>query len=53
MGINSPPELRLFTFTIMAEINELGKFRVPIGNQEIELQQIDHVDGGLPANGQK
>lgn len=31
----------------MAQTNELGKFRVPIGNQEIELQQIDHVEGGM------
>lgn len=25
----------------------LEKFRVPLGNQEIELQQIDHVEGGM------
>lgn len=31
----------------MAQILELAKFRVPLGNQEIELQQIDHVDGGM------
>jgi nicotinamide riboside kinase len=47
MEINSPPEIKRFTLTIMAQINELGKFRVPIGNQEVELQQIDHVDGGM------
>lgn len=32
---------------IMAQINGLVKFRVPLGNQEIELQQIDHVEGGM------
>lgn len=26
----------------------LDKFRVPIGNQEIELQQIDYEAGGIP-----
>jgi hypothetical protein len=26
----------------------LDKFRVPIGNQEIELQQIDFAAGGMP-----
>jgi hypothetical protein len=31
----------------MAQIQELAKFRVPLGNQEIELQQIDHADGGM------
>lgn len=31
----------------MAQILELAKFRIPLGNQEIELQQIDHVDGGM------
>lgn len=31
----------------MAQISELTKFRVPLGNQEIELQQIDHVEGGM------
>ncbi len=31
----------------MAQISELAKFRVPLGNQEIELQQIDHVEGGM------
>ncbi|MCX7192966.1 MAG: hypothetical protein NTY60_04985 [Proteobacteria bacterium] len=31
----------------MAQINGLVKFRVPLGNQEIELQQIDHVEGGM------
>ena len=25
----------------------LEKFRVPLGNQEIELQQIDHDAGGM------
>lgn len=31
----------------MAQINGLAKFKVPLGNQEIELQQIDHVEGGM------
>lgn len=31
----------------MAQINELARFKVPLGNQEIELQQIDHVEGGM------
>ncbi len=31
----------------MAQIKELAKFKVPLGNQEIELQQIDHVEGGM------
>jgi hypothetical protein len=26
----------------------LDKFRVPIGNQEIELQQIEFAAGGMP-----
>lgn len=31
----------------MAQISELAKIRVPLGNQEIELQQIDHAEGGM------
>ena len=31
----------------MSQITTLEKFRIPLGNQEVELQQIDHVDGGL------
>jgi hypothetical protein len=31
----------------MAQIREITKFKVPLGNQEIELQQIDHVEGGM------
>ena len=31
----------------MAQINELAKFKVPLGFQEIELQQIDHAEGGM------
>jgi hypothetical protein len=26
----------------------LDKFRVPIGNQEIELQEIEYEGGGMP-----
>lgn len=31
----------------MAQINGLAKFKVPLGSQEIELQQIDHAAGGM------
>jgi hypothetical protein len=31
----------------MAEIKELTRFKVPLGSQEIELQQIDHAEGGM------
>jgi len=31
----------------MAQIKELIKIRIPLGNQEIELQQIDHAEGGM------
>ena len=31
----------------MTKIIELAKFKVPLGSQEIELQQIDHVEGGM------
>ena len=31
----------------MAQINGLAKFKVPLGGQDIELQQIDHVEGGM------
>ena len=31
----------------MSEITELSKFRIPIGNQEVELQQIEHAAGGI------
>ena len=31
----------------MAQISELATFKVPLGNQEIELHQIDHVEGGM------
>lgn len=31
----------------MAQLNALAKFKVPLGSQEIELQQIDHVEGGM------
>jgi hypothetical protein len=32
----------------MDKITSLDKFRVPIGNQEIELQQLDYVAGAMP-----
>jgi len=31
----------------MAHISELDRFRIPLGNQQIELQQIDHAEGGI------
>jgi hypothetical protein len=31
----------------MAQINGLAKFKVPLGSQEIELQQVDHAEGGM------
>jgi len=31
----------------MAKIIELGKISVPLGGQQIEMQQIDHVEGGM------
>lgn len=32
----------------MDNITSLDKFRVPVGNQEIELQQIEFEAGGIP-----
>lgn len=31
----------------MAKITELTKIAVPLGGQQIELQQIDHAEGGM------
>jgi hypothetical protein len=31
----------------MAKITELNTFTVPLGGQQIELQQIDHAEGGM------
>lgn len=31
----------------MAQISDLAKLKVPLGGQEIDLQQIDHADGGM------
>ncbi len=31
----------------MTSISEVEKFRVPLGGQEIELQQIDYAEGGM------
>lgn len=31
----------------MAEVAELAKFKIPLGGQEVELQQIDHAAGGM------
>jgi hypothetical protein len=33
---------------LVDKITSLDKFRVPIGNQEIELQQIEFAAGGVP-----
>lgn len=32
----------------MDKITSLDTFRVPIGNQEIELQQVEFAAGGMP-----
>ncbi|MEW6164835.1 MAG: hypothetical protein AB1642_07210 [Pseudomonadota bacterium] len=32
----------------MDKITSLDKFRVPVGNQEIELQQVEFEAGGVP-----
>jgi hypothetical protein len=32
----------------MDKITSLDKFRVPIGNQAIEIQQIEYEAGGMP-----
>lgn len=32
----------------MTQISELEKFKSPLGGQEIGLQQVDHVAGGMP-----
>ncbi|MCX7896751.1 MAG: hypothetical protein N2441_02640 [Rhodocyclaceae bacterium] len=32
----------------MDQVITLDKFRVPLGNQEIELQQIEFAAGGMP-----
>lgn len=31
----------------MAQISDLAKFKVPLGGQEIDLQQIDHAEDGM------
>jgi hypothetical protein len=31
----------------MAQISELAKLTIPLGGQEVALQQIDHVEGGM------
>lgn len=31
----------------LAQTKELARFGVPLGGQQIELQQIDHVEGGM------
>jgi len=32
----------------MTQTTTLDQFRVPLGNQEIELQEIVHAEGGMP-----
>lgn len=32
----------------MTEITELGKFTVPLGQQQVELQEIVHAEGAMP-----
>jgi hypothetical protein len=31
----------------MAQILELNKFKIPLGGQDVELQQVDHAEGGM------
>jgi len=31
----------------MAQITELSKIQIPLGGQQIELQQIDHAEDGM------
>ncbi len=31
----------------MTQIVKLDKFKIPLGGQEIELQQIDYAEGGM------
>ena len=31
----------------MAQTVEIEKFKIPLGGQEVELQQIDHAEGGM------
>lgn len=31
----------------MSQTIELDKFKIPLGGQEVELQQIDHAAGGM------
>lgn len=31
----------------MTRLNSIAKLRVPLGGQEIELQQLDHDAGGM------
>lgn len=35
------------TETIMAHISGVAKLKVPLGGQEIELQQIEHAENGM------
>lgn len=32
----------------MAQITELQKFSVPLGGQQVELQEIVHAEGAMP-----
>jgi hypothetical protein len=32
----------------MTQTSELEKFKVPLGGQQIELQQITHAEGAMP-----
>ena len=31
----------------MANTIDIDKFKIPLGGQEVELQQIDHAEGGM------
>lgn len=32
----------------MADILQLATLTIPLGQQEIQVQQIEHVEGGMP-----
>ncbi len=48
LGCDSAGRLCLAESEPVDKITSIDKFRVPIGNQEIELQQIDYESGGVP-----
>ncbi|GAB1393825.1 hypothetical protein MASR1M60_19890 [Rhodocyclaceae bacterium] len=45
---DQPITLKESDASVDNQITSLDKFRVPVGNQEIELQQVDFEAGGMP-----